>query len=259
MQMLPKIVDNLVLLKKGIFMKLPSGEPVLVTCPIQFITADNARHAELASSRGARSNYPCRKCDWLVKTATTVGGGSDYECDKRSEAIIRSLHEKHARSGNPKGLLDDDDVCYKVVGGQALLRLKSFDTMLDCPIESLHSIMLGVAKKLTKEQSLAQHLTPAQKELLQSFLFNYNSKGFKRKLRSFLRLVGSFLERDFKILVQQLPIALNQLFAQRKIVPDTALLKLMKCFDTFGELSSLEYISKIKQDQSHYVQLLRAT
>lgn len=59
MQMLPAIVDNLLLLERGVEMMLPEGEAVVVVAPLQFITADNARHSEIASSRGAISKMPC--------------------------------------------------------------------------------------------------------------------------------------------------------------------------------------------------------
>lgn len=69
-------------------MKSHTGEPVLATCSIQFITAASASHAEIASSRDARSNYPCRKCDWLVKTEATFRD-RDYGAARRSESIFK--------------------------------------------------------------------------------------------------------------------------------------------------------------------------
>jgi len=59
MQMLPALVENLVLLEKGIEMMLPNGDPVVVIAPLHFISAENARHSEIiALSRGAASLMP---------------------------------------------------------------------------------------------------------------------------------------------------------------------------------------------------------
>lgn len=71
MQMLPALVENLALLENGVEMFLPDGELVVVTAPLQFITADNACHSELASTR--------RKCTWHLK-ATPRDDGEDYRC-----------------------------------------------------------------------------------------------------------------------------------------------------------------------------------
>ncbi|CEP07513.1 hypothetical protein [Parasitella parasitica] len=184
--MLPAIVDDLALLKKVVEMLTPEGEKVLVVAPVQFITADNARHAEIASSRGATSSRPCRKCDWELTTTPKLDG-TDY--------MNRG---------------------YKLVGGQALLKLEAFDTMIDNPIEVLHT-------------------------------------GFKRKLTS-LRLHNSFVGRDYKILLQQLSILLEQLL-ERSLIQDTPGLQLIKgCLESLGRLISLIYISKITSNTTLYIQ-----
>ncbi|CEP09901.1 hypothetical protein, partial, partial [Parasitella parasitica] len=131
MQMLPAIVDDLALLEKGVEMLTPEGEKVLVVAPVQFITADNARHAEIASSRGATSSRPCRKCDWELTTTPKLDG-TDYMSTRRSDAIVQSIHNHFISTGgvNTK-LLVDRDRGYKLVGGQALLKLEAFDAMID--------------------------------------------------------------------------------------------------------------------------------
>lgn len=252
MQMLPAIVDDLVKLENGICMLTPDGESVVVTAPLQFITADNARHSEIASSRGAVSGKPCRKCDWELRTLAREDG-TDYESSPRSESVVREMYERFLQSGGTNtSLLVDVNRGYKLVGGQALLRLKSFDTMLDCPIELLHTIMLGVGKSLVKSL-LGDHLNADEKTCLEKFLFGYNSKGFSRKLRSALRLHCSFLGRDYKILIQQIPIALNQLIAQGKLQPSEGLNAIKTCFDNLGKLVSLVYISKIYHHRDMYI------
>lgn len=256
MQMLPAIVDDLKMLEDGVCMHDPSGEPVIVIAPLQFITADNARHAEIASSRGAISSRPCRKCNWEIKTEARQDG-SDYYSSPRSEEVVRQIHERYLNAGaNDKSLLIDVDRGYKLVGGQSLLRLNSFDTMLDCPIELLHTIMLGVGKALVSRM-LKNHMNPEQKKHLEKFLFGYDSQGFTRKLRSSLRLHGSFLGRDYKILIQQIPIALDQLFASGKIIPSNELLAIKACFTSLGRLTSYAYISKIDSHCDLYINAIR--
>ncbi|KAI9331639.1 hypothetical protein BD770DRAFT_375807 [Pilaira anomala] len=251
MQMLPAIVQNLVKLENGVEMFLPSGESVIVVAPLQFITADNARHAEIASSRGAISKNPCRKCDWELKTPARVDGG-DFNWRPRSESIVAAMYARYLASGGDKSFLVDTEAGYKLVGGQALVVLKSFDTMLDCPIELLHTIMLGVGKALVK-CLLQDHLNPTEKSFLETRLHGYVSKGFSRKLRSSLRLHGSFLGRDYKILVQQVPILLNELIASGEIRSDRGILLIKNCFVDLGKLASLAYISRIKFNSSLYL------
>ncbi|KAG2192404.1 hypothetical protein INT47_012471 [Mucor saturninus] len=257
MQMLPAIVDDLVLLEKGVEMFLPSGEGVVVVAPLQFITADNARHSEIASSRGAISKMPCRKCVWELKTPGTVDG-SDYHCAPRSEDVVAQMHAQYVASGGDKTLLVDAEAGYKLVGGQALLKLKSFDTMKDCPIELLHTIMLGVGKALVK-CLLGDHLKPAEKSILESRLHGYISNGFSRRLRSSLRLHGSFLGRDYKILIQQIPILLNQLIDSGEIRPDEGIMLIKACFENLGKLASLSYVSRIKSNSNLYLRQIAST
>ncbi|KAG2204653.1 hypothetical protein INT47_011948 [Mucor saturninus] len=147
MQMLPAIIEDLLLSEKGVEMFLPGGEAAVVVAPLQFITADNARHSEIASSHGAISMMPCRKCVWELKTPARLDG-SDYRCDPRSEKLVADMYARYLASGGDKTLLVNVDTGYKLVGGQVLVNLQSFDTMLDCPIELLHTIMLGVGKAL---------------------------------------------------------------------------------------------------------------
>jgi hypothetical protein len=47
--------DDIKELEKGVVMNLPDHRPVVVVVVIQYITADNARHSEIASSKGAMS------------------------------------------------------------------------------------------------------------------------------------------------------------------------------------------------------------
>ncbi|KAL9536895.1 hypothetical protein MBANPS3_012274 [Mucor bainieri] len=133
-------------------MMTPEGGNVLVVvAPVQFITADNTRHAEIASSRGATSSIPCCKCNWELKPMAAEYG-TDYESAKRSDAIVKSMYNRFLRTGgvNPKLLVYVSRGYKLVVGGQVLLKLETFDCMVDNPIEMLHTVTLGVGKALVK-------------------------------------------------------------------------------------------------------------
>ncbi|KAL9539146.1 hypothetical protein MBANPS3_010437 [Mucor bainieri] len=245
MHMLPAIVDNLLELENGVEMALPSGEPVLVVAPLQFITGDNARHAELASSRGATSLRPCRKCNWKQETPGQEDG-SDYQCSPRSEEVVEKMYQEFLSTGSAAKLKDVQGG-YELKGGQALLKLRALDTMKDLPIELLHTIMLGVGKELVRclprEQDFLQ---PVEKSLLETKLFGHSFGGFSRCLRSFLRLHRSFLGRDYKVVMQQLPIVLSTLIASGEIVDRSGGLTLIvQCLTQLGQLTSLCYTSKI--------------
>lgn len=228
MEMLPALVDDLLKLENGMIMYSWTGEPFLVTAPLQFILADNARHAEIASTLGSTSNLLCRKCSWNKKSPLPfVDDG--YISLPRSEVVVTNMWEEFLATGDFKGL-KDSNAGYKISGGQALLPLRSFDTMKDCTIELLHSILLGVGKDLLDHLMLYVLKTEDKKEVLQSFLWSYQSSGFSRNFRSSLRLRRSFLGRDLKILVQQIPIALTELLESRKLESCPLIHEMTNCF-----------------------------
>ncbi|KAI7894198.1 uncharacterized protein EV154DRAFT_109185 [Mucor mucedo] len=108
------------------------------------------------------------ECVWELKTPARLDN-SDYRCDPRSENVVADMYARYLASGDYKTLLVNVDTGYRPVGGQALVDLQSFDTMLDCPIELLHTIMLGVGKALVKTL-LQDHLNPAEKNILETRL-----------------------------------------------------------------------------------------
>lgn len=109
---------------------------------------------------------------------------------------------------------------------------------------------------------LHNHLEPAEIDALESKLFNYTSNGFSRKLWSSLRLQGSFLGRDYKIVIQQIPVVLNELIVSGIISRDDndPLFLLRKCFFVnLGKLSSLAYVRNIKFNSSLYILAISGT
>ncbi|KAL9536636.1 hypothetical protein MBANPS3_012495, partial [Mucor bainieri] len=240
MEMLPTIVDDLVRLEEGVEMVNTKGNPVLVVAPLQFITADNARHSELKSSKGAVSLRLCRK----------------YDC----EAVVERIYKAFQESGcTDCELLDDKQAGYKLVGGQALLRLKAFNTMTDTPIELLNTIMLGVGKSLFKDLVVSKHhFNEDQKRKLQNLLLKYKSPAFHYNLRTALNYCQSFLGRDYKIVLQELPLLLDKMIGDEDIIQlSPGIAEIKTCFDHFGKLVSLVYVSNISCNAAAYVELIR--
>jgi hypothetical protein len=83
----------------------------------------------------------------------------DYVAESRSNDRIREIYNEYLNSSNPnpvenlstvhnESILEKQPEGYKLIGGEELLRLRSFDVMEDLPTEMLHTIMLGVGKNL---------------------------------------------------------------------------------------------------------------
>lgn len=116
-----------------------------------------------------------------------------------------------------------------------------------------------VVKCLLQEKDF---LIPSEKSLLETNLFGYSSKGFSRILRSSLRLHGSYLGRDYKLVMQQLPIVLTQLISSGESVDRSGgglLVAICRCFNVLGKLVSLLYISKIKFESGLYLCAVAST
>lgn len=69
---------------------------------------------------------------------------------KYESRSLASLEEdlRCKENDNPRFKVLVDKFSFTVNGNEAFLRLKSFDPMLDCPVEVLHTIPLGCIKYL---------------------------------------------------------------------------------------------------------------
>lgn len=263
MDMLPEIVDDLKELEQGVPMfDAERGEIVVVVAPLNFISADNPRHAEIACNKGLAPSFPCRKCLYRKPRNSKVQN-RDHRAAPRDAIHIAGLRDNVNTASGIQ--LSEGTTCrnlvdlgYKKTSGEALVELNAFDPTRDCLVEILHTMMLGVTKYLVS--ALCSYLNKEESRQLEIRLRTYKSKAFTRTMNSSLRLQKFFVGRDYKLLAQQLPGVLNSLLHQEwstiALERRNVLLTLFSCFVAHGELVSLLFIGKITAGFWQYTQLL---
>ncbi|KAG2213764.1 hypothetical protein INT45_006174 [Circinella minor] len=216
-QMLENIVDDLCELENGVVMyDAEYQETVLVIAPLNFITADNMEHAQIACHKGGSTHLNCHKC-YHPKPLLSMDSihinhhGSPLRNLDDIRALIENC-ELHHEMTFPDGLTSRtaDAHGYKKTGGEVLLQLDAFDSTKGLPIKILHTMMLGPTKYLAF--STIKYLSAGETDQLQAKLRSYRSRAFGRVLGNCLQVKStSFVERDFKIMAQQLPVIFNDL------------------------------------------------
>ncbi|KAI7862414.1 hypothetical protein BDF14DRAFT_1855894 [Spinellus fusiger] len=100
----------------------------------------------------------------------------------------------------------------------------------------------------------------AKKEVkqLEERFFNYNLKAFTRKHHTPFRLCESYLERDYKIIIQQMPTILCDLTQKRFISNNKSKAIILDCFVKLGLLVSLLYMQDIEACLNIYVDKVRS-
>lgn len=150
------------------------------------------------------------------------------------------------------------DLSYKPTGATSLLKLQSFDPAKDTPVEILHTIHLGMVKYLVS-YTVKIHLKTAhspneqQKPLdrLQNRLNGYRSScAYRRVFRRQLTHCGSFLGRDFKQLIQVLPLAMDEEFV---LPTDQYYRSVIPVLKKLGLLSSLVFMREIDSHADTYI------
>ncbi|KAG2208987.1 hypothetical protein INT47_011127 [Mucor saturninus] len=241
-EMLPPLVDDFCALEERIEMySAQHGKYVLVVAPLLFISGDNPRHSQLAMHKGTSSSCYCRKC--LMPTPANP----NRRRKDNKVPLHPVVHEGHpprtlvylrqfnaAEDGSEERLLGDK-LSFTKNGSEELLRLESFDPTLDTPAEMLHCIPLGVMRYLVTLMVKSNLLNASEKGRIQAFLTNYRiSKAFSRSFRNELKHCGSFVGRDFKQLMQVLPMGLRILFGHN----NNRLEPLVSSFVCLGRLAS---------------------
>ncbi|CAO3655759.1 unnamed protein product [Mucor hiemalis] len=262
--MLPPLVEDLKRLESGIPMySIAHKETVLVVAPLLFIQADNYRQSELSMHKGSSAGFFCKKC--LIKQTRNPNHfpPSNASEEKRKEMLAKPRVELKAveHTFEPRTFsdlvellsLDPKDPRAKALdkngygrNGRELLQLRSYNLLLDTPVELLHTLHLGVGKSLFSVL-LKTVLTKTERTKLQAALSDYRKcKAYSRNFRALVNHSGSFRGRDFKQLTQILPVVLRDAFPD--LQPGSLLDLAVKCFDSFGCLSSLAYMRSFTGD-----------
>ncbi|KAI7864396.1 hypothetical protein BDF14DRAFT_1179705 [Spinellus fusiger] len=258
-EMLPELVKDLGALEKGVEMfDVEYGKPVLVVGVVHFLMADNPMHVAVACSLGAKARLPCRKCYWVNGGNATVeqeGVDGDAHARRRKEDLVE-MYQHCASSPSNASLRSNSYTGYKLTGGKALLSLQLWDLTMDCPVEILHTILLGVAKHLVV--GMVPFYAKKEVKQLEERFFNYHSKAFTRKHCTPFCLCGSYLGRDYKIIIQQMPTILCDLVQRRLISSNDSKAIILDCFVKLGLLVSLLYMQDIVACLDIYVDKVRS-
>ncbi|KAI7871297.1 hypothetical protein BDF14DRAFT_1740717 [Spinellus fusiger] len=254
-EMLPELVKDLEALEKGMEMfDVKHGEPVVVVGVVHFLMADNPMHVAVACSLGASANLPCRKCYWVNNGGDTTveqeGVDGNTHTRKRKEDLVEMCQYCDSNPSNAS-LRSNSGTGYKLTGSEALLSLELWDPTMDYPVEILHTILLGVAKHLVI--GMVPFYTEKEVKHLEENFHNYHSKAFIRKHCTPFCLCESYLGRDFKIIIQQMPIILCDLTQRRLISNNDSKAIILYCFVKLGLLVSLLYMQDIEACLDMYV------
>ncbi|KXN71499.1 hypothetical protein CONCODRAFT_5751, partial [Conidiobolus coronatus NRRL 28638] len=157
--LIPTIVDDLLMLEKGIQVySINEKKIITVIAPLLWINADNPAHNNICSLKSTNANYPCHKC--LIRLFTCHWGNSnttqlqclDYYLNsnlhrtKNEYSYVAQLFNSNT---NPDEITYFSDFSYKKSVATELLKLKSFDPSIDTPVEILHTLCLGIIKDVT--------------------------------------------------------------------------------------------------------------
>ncbi|KAL0073970.1 hypothetical protein J3Q64DRAFT_1881433 [Phycomyces blakesleeanus] len=240
MSLLSKIVEDCKRLENGLVMfSAKDNENVLVASPFLWIEADTPCHSELCGLRTPTSLYPCRKCYVHLQRSMPNLQSSSYYTGRHTARTKAHYLAVASTSGHGSTIPDApltgnaltaSNLCFTNRATDALLELQSFDSSTDTSVEVLHNILLGVAK-------------------LSKALKGYeNSQGISRKFTQELRHCGSFLGRDYKVLLQILPTILVTEFANNSILS-----LITPSFVRLGRLCSLVFVKAVRYDYNMYI------
>lgn len=262
LSIIPFIVDDLKEMETGKLMfSAEDNEMVLVTAPLIFILADNPAHSDICGILGLTTVFPCRKC-YFRNHKKKKNESYNVSIDMLNRNYNRRTKEDYiAASHDEKAIIEDaveyplaaDLLSYRNLGSERLLELDSYDPAQDTPVEILHTILLGVAKYLVNhliKVTLAK--SQSKMDLLILGLKRYaECKSYSRPFSKKLRHCGSFLGRDYKQLLQILPVILSAYFSDH--VEDQNIILINKPLVKLGFLCSLVFVRQMNSHFNDYV------
>ncbi|KAL0084967.1 C2H2-type zinc finger transcription factor [Phycomyces blakesleeanus] len=272
--LMPVLATDLKTLENGVDMYSSTyDETVTVCAPLLFITADNARHAELVGLKHSTSNFSCRKCyyrnlsrfgfddfdsEYLVcdcqhrmKEHYKIAATDPTRKEKAIPGILPNADNLYLKTEKPTNkALILADLRYSHTGTDDLLCLQSFDPALDTPVEILHTVALEVYKYLVNHlfKEVLKGNTASQVKLSDLLEQEKGSRDFTRTFRKKIRHSGSYFDKEFKILAQVLPPILNTEFTN-----NTKVSMIAKPFTELDILSSLLFIREVDSDFDQYL------
>ncbi|KAL0087485.1 C2H2-type zinc finger transcription factor, partial [Phycomyces blakesleeanus] len=260
MSLLPAIVDDFKKLEKGVKMfSAEDNEYVLVVVPILWIEADMPCHSELCRLLGPATTFPCRRCYIELRHAKDFVKNLSYFC----ECHERRTQEHYVLANSSPGRdteipnapkigmnMPANEISFRDRSTGRLLELQSFDPEKDTPVEILRTILLGVAKYMVIDLvKVVLKNDTATIARLSEFLTDYTrSTGLSRKFTQNLRHSGSFLGRDFKVLLQILSVILITEFSGNHELD-----LVIPCFVELGQLCSLVFVRQVTSDFDNYI------
>mgnify|MGYP001549211024 CR=1 FL=1 len=180
------------------------NENVFVVCPVKCFCGDNPCQSQLSFHLGSTSTFFCRRCYATKDSAEDVadrrvkGDTLRIVCELRNLALdenasnqdIQNLRRQH-------GIKETCPVFFE---------LKSIDMHKHTPVESLHTFLLGMVKYLTRD-TFEHYIYGAQKKNIYAFIETFDFSSFGRRLLgNFVKHHKSFVGRDFKLMIQFIPI-----------------------------------------------------
>ncbi|KAL0096968.1 hypothetical protein J3Q64DRAFT_1710371 [Phycomyces blakesleeanus] len=253
MSLLPAIVDDFKKLEKGVKMfSAEDNEYVLVVAPILWIETDMPCHLELCGLLGPPTTFPCRRCYIELRHAKDFVKDLSYFC----ECHERRTQEHYVLANSSPGRDTEipnapkigmntpaNKISFRDCLTGCLLELQSFDPEKNTPVEILHTILLGVAKYMVIDLvKVVLKNDTATIARLSEFLTDYT------KFTQNLRHSGSFVSRDFKVLLQILPVILITEFSGNHELD-----LVIPCFVELGRLCSLVFVCQVTSDFDNYI------
>ncbi|KAL0092851.1 hypothetical protein J3Q64DRAFT_1846011 [Phycomyces blakesleeanus] len=258
--LLPEIVDDLKKLENSVVMfSAEDNAYVLVVPPLLWIEADISCHSELCGLGAPNSTYPCRKCYIKLQSQIPELNKVEYYTNRHPTRTKDHYIQAASTPDRDTVILDisyfDDkntaeELTFKNNSTDKLLELKVYDQSKDTSAEILHYILLGIAKYLITD--LVKVVLNKNKKELEE-LFDYvkdykNSRGISRVFTRTLTHAGSFLGRDFKVLIQILLVILAIKFADTEVLQEITPL-----FVRLGRLCSLVFVQSIDSQYETYI------